>query len=315
MEEIFFYSPSETPKRSNQFPKNGLECWINNTYFHLIKYSGQFKFNLVNEIPKNGIIVFHKGHFPSMLKPNKSQFFICVQSDHGRHKFAQYHICQNPCQLNVFGGSRKLILDLLLSFAKSFFIRSWSQPNLITRDKKRKNAIKRVSYMGLEKNFPIEMRENLKYDLNKKGIDFQLEENYENWNDYCEIDIVLTIRSFKNERFYHKPYAKILNALKAGCLVIAGNESSSIYFKNNYYPDLPIVSSYAELIFELDRIVSNPQETFNKVSKVHKMVESKFEEENIVSDYISVFEKAVIDMKEWSSKSKKRWWFNAYRSL
>lgn len=306
MRDIFFYTPQLIPSAFNPFPKSGLECWVHNTFFKLIKKSNRLTLHLVSDIPEKGIIIFHKGHFPESLIPNKDQFFICIQADYGRHQFAQFHICQNPFQLKLFQGSKKLIFDKFFSFTKSFFVPHWHQPNIIQRDVSRTNTIKNIGYLGLRENIPLEALKVIEGFCKSNELSFRIVENPTKWNDYSDLDLIIAIRSFESYNFYHKPYSKIVNALKAKCIVIAGRESSSVYFKEKYFSELKLVKNTKELTQALEFMILNSNKAFLEVDKICFDLNVKENEEDLIQRYYEIINLACEDLDKWINSPIKR---------
>ena len=303
--KIYFYSPKarETIEKLKIyedlfFQSKGLEFWIHSTFFHLKIKQNLFEPILTDSIPEMGIIIFHKGFFPKDLKPNKNQFFICVQADYGRHKFAQMHIVQNPFQINNFQASKKSVLDSLFNFATTNFVSHWPQPSLLKRKLHRGNLIENISFFGNKEQIPNELEDY----LNSKSINFKAHFDPSTWNNYEHTDIVLAIRSFDEKPYYNKPFSKIVNATLAGCLVIAGAESSAKFYKDNYYPELPIVSSTDELIKAIDLIIENPQDSFNCLRNSRSKIKN-FTEEGVLLQWISILEFAVKKFEDYRESS------------
>jgi hypothetical protein len=302
---IYFYSPKavETLEKVKSYEdlflqSKGLEFWIHSTFFHLKTKQTLFEPILTDNIPEMGIIVFHKSFFTKDLKPNKNQFFICVQADYGRHKFAQMHIVQNPFQINNFRASKKSVIDNLFNYASTNFISHWPQPGLLLRDLERGYIIENISFFGNKEQIPIELVEY----LNSRSINFKAHFDPSTWNNYEQTDIVLAIRSFDQKPHYNKPFSKIVNANLAGCLVIAGAESSAKFYKYNYYPELPIATTIDELIKAIDLIIGNPKDSFDRLRKSQSKIE-KFTEDGVLLQWLSILEFAVTKFEDYKKSS------------
>jgi hypothetical protein len=288
--KVYFYTKDTLEYKTNnnaiqgQLP--GYINWIKRTYFQLSQIKNtEFEFVLTDKVPDEGIIIFHKGYFDKDRKPNARQYFICIQADHGRHKYAQMHIVQNPCQLNNFFTNRKSIGDKLFNFSGNVFIPYWILVNIIPRAPDRGIVIKNIYFFGRSVNFISGKVEKLEADLKKLGLNLIVDYNANNWSDYSAADIVLAIRDFSNSKYYYKPFSKIVNALSANTIVIAAPESSSLYFKNKYFPDLPIVNSYQDLIHTITSIANNSSFYFEKIH-MYKTKMNEFNEENIVKKWV-----------------------------
>lgn len=310
MQNIYFYTRNLNDIQSDvlvgKFSNNqlsGVENWVKRTYFELNKISNKpFEMILTDEIPNEGIIFFHKGYFKKNLKPSKYQYFVCAQADHGRHKYAQMHIAQNPCQILNFRTNRRTFSDLLFPFACNKYIPNWRQQNLIPRLTTRGHKVENVYFFGRKINFIDGNVDRLYNDLKLLGLNLILDYNASNWSNYSNADIVLAIRDFNNHPFYHKPFAKIVNALSANTIVITSSESSTNFFKKKYFHNLPFVNSYDELIHLLKRIKSNPERYFNDVQLIQPFIK-QFEDHNNSMNWIKLFELSVDNYKKWHSSS------------
>lgn len=316
--EIYFYSPKAeiTIKTLTRYEDlisqtRGLECWIHMTYFFMKYKQTVFQPILTDIIPQRGIIVFHKGFFSKELKPNNEQFFVCIQADRGRHKFAQMHIVQNPYQTNNIKISKKSFFDRIFSFTNSSFISHWPQPSLITRDSNRGNKIENISFFGNKEQIPSD----LILHLNSKSINFKTHFEPSSWNNYKTTDIALAIRSFDNSPYYTKPYSKIVNSILSDTLIIASPESSSKYFKQKYYPELQIVSSEDDLEEAIDFIIKNPEASFEALRKCRTRID-ELTEDGVLLKWISTFDIAISKFESYKRSPRLyKSLFFIYRSL
>ena len=273
--QVYFYSPIADTTLPNlniyddliHQTKRGLEIWIHITYYMLKTHSKVIKPVLTSQIPDKGIIIFHKGFFPKNIKPNKNQYFICVQADYGRHRYAQMHLVQNPFQVSNFKYSKRTLFDNAFSFNSTYFITLWPQPSIKKRLSDRNNAIENISFYGNIQQVENGLEDKLTNFCNNNNLRYVPRYDSLSWNDYSNTDITLAIRSFTNNQYYHKPFSKLVNSLIAGCLVIAAPESSSLFFKEKYYPHLPIVNSFDELKNEIIKIQKDPDIYFEHLKK------------------------------------------------
>ena len=288
---IYYYYPNKIPNTLDY--KSGLDCWILKTFWKLKEYKSDLNIHLVNYIPDEGIIIFHKGFFPKDIVPSNTQLFVCVQADYGRHQYAQYHIAQNPLGVSNFNFSKRSFLEeKLFSFTKSYFIAHWNQNDIIKRNSSRGESFKNVCFYGIAPNFPKDLLEpSFREKLKSEGIELKIITDSDQWNDYSETDCVLAIRDFENKPHYNKPFSKIINSYLAGVPVIAGNESSSLYLKNG----LGIGIS----------IVTNPDECFNAIKQVKE-------------NYLSSLKRIIIDkdkLKEFQDEAILLSWDKLLREM
>lgn len=310
MRKIFFYTRNINDIQSDilvgTFSNNqlsGIENWVKRTYFELNKIPNKpFEIILTDEIPKEGIIFFHKGFFEKDLRPNKNQYFICAQADHGRHKYAQMHLSQNPCQILNIRTNRKTFSDLLFPFATNKYIPNWRQQNIIPRAINRVDTIENVYFFGRKKNFIDGYFDKLKNDLKLLGLNLITDYDATSWSNYSNADIVLAIRDFNNDPHYHKPFAKLVNALSANSIVVGSSESSTKYFKKIYFNKLPIANDYNHLLNLIFDIKKNAQCYFDDVSSIKSNI-NQFSDNSLALRWLELFEISIIKYEKWVNSS------------
>jgi hypothetical protein len=295
---IYFYYPNEIPITLDY--KSGLDCWILKTFWKLKECKSNLKIHLVNSIPDEGIIIFHKGFFPKDIVPSNTQLFVCVQADYGRHQYAQYHIAQNPLGVSNFNFSKRSFLEeKLFSFTKSYFIAHWNQNDIIERNLSRGESFKNVCFYGISQNFPQDLLEpSFKEKLKNEGIDLKIITDSDQWNDYSETDCVLAIRDFENKPHYNKPFSKIINSYIAGVPVIAGNESSSLYLKNILEINIPIVKNSEECFIAVKQVKENYSSCLKNV-KIEKEKLKKFQDDFILLSWENLLQEMQQNYKLW----------------
>lgn len=256
---IFFYSPNISKNDHYlEFPNTGLDAWINQTFSKLSLIQNGFELKMTNNIPEEGIIIFHSGHFPKNIRPNSKQLFICISADYGRSRFAQIHLFQNFEQINR--PSIRSMTDSVFTFTHIDFLPHWPQPKIRKRLSSREPKIKRIGYFGRKENLSKDIFDFLKDLCKKRGWEFVVVDNYLDWANYSEFDLCIAIRDFSKKDYTYKPFSKVLNSVLAGVPVISSKESSNCYFKYKYYKNLPIVSDLKELervIFFIDKNYSS----------------------------------------------------------
>ncbi len=295
---IYFYYPNPIPENIDF--KSGLDCWILKTYQILKKATSELTIHLVDTVPDSGIVIFHKGFFPSAIVPNASQLFVCVQADYGRYRFAQCHIAQNPYGVsNVRFSRRSFFEENLFSFSKNFFIPHWNQESIIKRNVERKNEFQNVCFYGVPQNFPKELAgPNFKEKLKSEGIELHIITDSEKWNDYSETDCVLAIRDFSGKPHYNKPFSKIINAYAAGVPVISAKESSAIFLKNEKGLQFPIVNSAEECFNEILNLRDDYEKKIQLVLEKNKTL-AIFHDEQIVLDWIAFLMNIQLVYLDW----------------
>lgn len=322
---IYFYSPEieKVPKDSVQavdpkFYSTGLHHWVHFTYcyFKYIDHSHAFDVIMTSSIPEQGIIVFHRGWFPSDLKPNSKQLFVCLLVDCGRHRYAQIQVVHNPKSVDNFRRSIKSLLDKCFRFTKEVFIASWPQPGLIARSEDRGYKVENICFMGHPKNLPKELKtkEWLK-KCHEMKVNFQVIDEASKWSDFSQIDLILAMRSFDNRPYYHKPFLKITNAMLAGVPVIATRESSHLYLKYEKKVDFQIVDSIIELASIVKLMKDNPTLEFQKVEINQKLIKD-YTSEAVFKAYNQLFKECAVKLQRWSAAGKvQRFFYLKFRGF
>lgn len=226
--KVYFYLPVNVPpdvansidrvaewQRADRGKYNIGAChWTLQTYSHL--KAGGFACELVQEIPKSGIIIAHRDNLPTGVKPGASQLLVCLQVDRSPHPFAQLSILHNPC-------------DRRAKTAGLFYMPPWPQVGMKARSQERGDIFDNVAYFGWEGNLASELRDpSWLKQLRRLGLNFMIitESSKGDWDDYTEVDAIVAVRSFSKTDYYEKPALKLFNAWHAGVPAVLGVESS-----------------------------------------------------------------------------------------
>ena len=285
---IYFYYPNIIPLQVDY--KSGLDCWVLKTFWKLKESKSNLNIHLVNYIPNEGIIIFHKGFFPQNIKPSINQLLVCVQADYGRYKYAQCHIAQNPLGVSNFKFSkRSYIEEKFFAFSQNFFVAHWNQDKIIRRNSLRDSVLKNLCFYGINKNFPSDLwSPNFKEQLKNEKIELHMITDSTQWNDYSTADCVLAIRDFSNKPHYNKPFSKIINSYLAGVPVIAGNESSAIFLNKEIGIRFPIVRNSEECLNAIKSIKRDYANQLNNVI-VDAVKLNPYYDERITEDWNTLF--------------------------
>jgi len=260
--KIYFYLPQEDfpreiPESADQYWvgfRKGIYCWTLQTYLHL-KNQG-FPCYLTSTIPDSGIILAHWDSLPATLMPSSQQLIVCFQADRARHPYAQVHIVQNPEGLN-----RNLMVwgDRYLLAGHDYFMPHWPQPGLISRSAERGCRFETLGFLGLECNLLPEFRDpSWRQQLQNIGVNWQIISDFEQWNDYSQIDGILAVRSFTSYSFTWKPATKLFNAWHAGVPAILGCETAYRAERKSELDYLE-VKSVEDTLEAIQRLKQNPQ--------------------------------------------------------
>jgi hypothetical protein len=194
----------------------GVEFWTLQTYLHL--KAANFPCELTGVIPDDGIVIVHRYSLPDNLQPSSKVLLVCIRADTNIHPYSQLHIVQNPNQSQSRG---------LSALWTSYYLPHWPQMDLIPRDLTRGDRFENIFYLGDMANLAPELRESSwNQQIESLGLRFVAVGDTAEWNNYSEVDAVLAIRSFSQQKYNHKPASKLYNAWKAGVPAILGCESA-----------------------------------------------------------------------------------------
>jgi hypothetical protein len=203
------------------------------------------------------------------IKGQDNHFIVCVQADHARRPWAQYHIVQNKNQL----------------FGNTSYIPHWVQPGLIKRDAGRE-GVTRVAYSGQTYNKNLAGSEDTwKNLLEPYGIEFITLSN-DSWHDLSSIDVLIGIRSFNAKPHNTKPPSKLFNAWHAEIPFIGGNDSA---YKQVGNPgeDYLIASSQEEAITAILQLQQDP-DLYRKFVKNGRKKAALYTEATIAKIWLDV---------------------------
>ena len=260
---IYFYIPK--PYFPQKLPSSarenwqgfglGIYVWTLQTYLHL--QTKGFPCQLVNHLPAEGIVLFHRNALQAHQKPiepKANRLAICIKAEERRYPYAQLHIVQNP-------EEAKLHRD-------SYYLPHWTQPGLIPRNRERGDRFKNIAYFGHIANLAPELQDSsweeyltsigLRWlpviNANSWNNQSQIDTR---WNDYSQIDAIVSVRRFERGATYgNKPATKLYNAWLAGVPAVLGAESAYRTEGENGVNYLE-VTSQNKLISALEKLKSD----------------------------------------------------------
>lgn len=214
------------------------QCWIFQTWLYL--RNAGVDVSLVNEIPREGIVVAITGNIPVSLPSHSGLFVAGVVADGSPHPKAQLQIVQNAAH------ARRL--------PQSLFMPHWTQPGLVPRRKDRLGKFERVAFFGDRGNLAPELlaREWTEELRKRVGATFEVR-GAARWHDYSDVDAVVAIRDFRRGLQLHKPAAKLHNAWLASVPFIGGSDSA---YAANGIPgtDYLVARTPGEVLSHLERL-------------------------------------------------------------
>jgi len=113
--------------------------------------------------------------------------------------------------------------NLLPETAHRRYVPLWPQPGLIARDPARGDRVERIAHFGRTERVPGWMSGTLLRErLAAIGATLVISE--QQWNDYRDVDAVLSVRTESPLMLAHKPASKLANAWLAGVPAMLGDE-------------------------------------------------------------------------------------------
>jgi hypothetical protein len=190
----------------------GVDVWSVQTYLHL-KQRGLNVYLAAHPVP-NQICVVAYHHLSLRDLPFNSYIVAC------RLDSARPEICEQQTVMN----------KLCLEQPTDHFIPHWPQPILLPRDPERGTSVETLSFKGGPLNLAEPFRSPaFQQQLQEMGLKFTQStggwlNQYRDWGDYREVDVVLAVRNLTLTDFAVKPPIKLINAWQAGCPAILGPE-------------------------------------------------------------------------------------------
>lgn len=232
---IYFYLPH--PYFPKQLPPSaeinwsgygfGPYAWTIQTYLRL--QAENFPCHLVNSLPAEGIVLFHRDVLQGQsqpLRPKPKLLLINLRADNKKpYPYAHLHVVQNPAEVSPFNHS--------------YYLPHWPQPGLIPRQSARGERFETLAYFGHINNLAPELQAPAwQQQLAQIGLNWQpiidrhcsfeeVDQIDPRWNDYSNIDAIVAVRSFDRRQTYlNKPATKLVNAWLAGVPAVLGAESA-----------------------------------------------------------------------------------------
>jgi hypothetical protein len=137
------------------------------------------------------------------------------------------------------------------------FIPLWPQPGLLPRDPARGTRIETLAYFGRVEFLPAWVRgDALRDRLAVLGVALRLSEQA--WNDYRDVDLVLSVRTESPLMLAFKPATKLYNAWLAGVPALLGDEPAFRALRESELDYAPIASP-DDVVAAVLRLRNNPQ--------------------------------------------------------
>jgi len=259
---VYFYLPKadwteDMPDNADAYWvgfRRGIYCWTLQTYLRL-RASG-FPCQLTDTLPDDGVILAHWDSLPPELQPGPRQMVVCFQADRARHPYAQIHVVQNPLALSL---KIMTLGDRFLLPGDRYFMPHWPQPGLIPRDPSRGDRCENIAFFGLEENLAPELRTaSWQEQVTSLGLSWRVISEFDLWNDYSEVDVILAVRSFGRQEYSWKPAAKLYNAWHAGVPAILGYDSAFRQERKSELDYLEVLS-LADTLQALAKLRENPE--------------------------------------------------------
>jgi hypothetical protein len=163
---------------------------------------------------------------------------------------------------------QRLVINQLNVLTKTdHYLPHWPQPNLIPRSPDRGTQVKNLAFKGMERNIAHPFRTpEFKAQLQALGIEFvvtpdriddQPTQQFREWADYSQADVVIAVRNNTAYDLTVKPALKLINAWLAGCPAILGPEPAYQSLRQSEL-DFIEVRSVKQTIEALERLKNDP---------------------------------------------------------
>jgi hypothetical protein len=214
--------------------------WTLQTYLHLKSNGCQCE--LTRKLPSEGIVIAHRVFFRGVPRPGPRQLMVCLLADKTPYPYAQFHLIQNPLQSTIFRPKE---------LWPNSYVTQWPQPSLIPRAQTRGERFETAVFFGSPPNIAGELCEPAwSARVRDIGLSWHLPPR-RSWHDYSAVDVIVAVRSFKEQDYLHKPAAKLYNAWLAGVPAILGRESAYLAERRSdldYLEATSVESAVAALI-------------------------------------------------------------------
>ncbi len=241
------------PDRDSIEFTRGHRGWILQTYLRLA--AAGHPVDLVDEPPRDGILVFHANQAESLLRHWSrwgDSLMVAVRADHSESHLADFEVVQNRVWED---GVRRIFLPF------------WPQPGLVPRDPSRGTRIERVAFKGFTRSLhPAFAGQAMIDQLRGRGIELVIDAVLYrgvdtdaaslHWADYSDVDLVLAVRP-DGGTHTDKPASKLYNAWRAGVPALLGPEPA---FRELCTDPLDYieVSTVDEALAAIDRLRAAP---------------------------------------------------------
>lgn len=259
--------------------------WTLRTYLH---FKDTFPCKLVDTMPEEGIIFFFRGSVGFFQKPKPKQFWVCFVADSSWHLYSHINIFQNPTEA--------------AKWPSGVFAYHWPQLGLIP-SKSPTEKLENLYFFGNTDNLAKELKsEDWSAFCRDLSLNFHVPD-YDEWNDYSNVDISIGIRSFDVERpFNNKPASKMINAWMCGVPFIANKESAYTSECNNLF-DAIFITNYQNFKDTIKRLKQEPNRLIAYKQRAQELKE-KYTESFFFSHWESIIQNEVIArFNDWEKES------------
>jgi hypothetical protein len=223
------------------------DIWSAQTYMLLRQRS--LGVHLVSR-PVPGRISIVPYYYLNAKELSYNSYVVAVFHDCARPEICEQWIVLNPSQV---------------SDHRHHYITHWPQPNLKPRAASRETRLENLVFKGRDYNLDaIFKTPTFLSQLTDLGIRLltgsaeQLEQQFEEWRDYTEADVVIAVRNNTHYDISRKPPLKLINAWFAGCPAILGPEPAYQALRKSKL-DYIEVRTPDEAIAALKQLQDNPR--------------------------------------------------------
>jgi hypothetical protein len=227
--------------------------WVLQTFLRL--RGAGLDVELVDEVPRSGVLVFHGGEKLILRKrlPRRAQLtLVGIRGDKRPITIADVEVVQNH---RFAAGARRV------------FVPYWPQPGLITRDPRRGARVEGIAFKGFDENLHPDFRAPAWSTwLEAHGMHWLHHSTLYrgssgagtvDWQDYRGVDAVVALRPEPESPQHRKPASKLCNAWLAGVPALLGPEHAYRELRRSELDYIEIRSS-EDARRALERLRSDP---------------------------------------------------------
>ena len=265
--------PDDVYRQQQRF-RSGIDVWVVQTYLLLRDQLAELghRVTLDARFPAGALCVAHWDSYNAFFSGAHACRVIGVRAD------------RPP----MYGCARVVVQNNLVDDDPTHrFIPLWPQPGLVPRDRARGARIENIAYFGRATSLePWIERGDLRQRLAALGVTLRVCER--SWNDYSDVDLVLSARAESPTMLAHKPATKLYNAWLAEVPALLSDEPAFRSLRGSTL-DYLTVSSVDDIVESVARLRKQP-ETYQAMIERGRERGRDFAREAIAARWIALLQ-------------------------